>query len=183
MISAYQKEDSVTEIRMQENQLDSASAQALCDLLALCPYLKRLDLQRNRLNGDAIATIQGFIERTRGVTTVTMDPGTGDITALSGNQVRIIVNLGDQQPPTDDPGASAEASQISTSASPTISSTPRRGSRHRPDCRGRGPLPPCPRAPAWHRRSSQCSAQASERADRPRRCLGLRPRALLAQTR
>ena len=94
---------------LQENLLDGASAQTIQDLLTLCPYLKRLDLQRNRLDPDAIASIQGFIERTRGVTTVTVDPGTGDITALSGNQVRLVVHLADQGQAEDDT-AGAEAS-------------------------------------------------------------------------
>ncbi|CAK9059639.1 C3H1-type domain-containing protein [Durusdinium trenchii] len=63
---------------------------------------KRTTIRRNRLDNDALADLQGFVERIPGVTTLVKDPVTGDLRARSGNQVRLVILLEDQSPPDPD---------------------------------------------------------------------------------
>ncbi|CAE7428641.1 unnamed protein product, partial [Symbiodinium sp. CCMP2592] len=102
LIQNYMKEENVKEIRLQDNNLDKTAVPLICELLDLCPYLTKLDMRRNRLDNDALADIQGFVERIPGVTTLVKDPVTGDLRARSGNQVRLVILLEDQSPPDPD---------------------------------------------------------------------------------
>jgi len=102
VITNYNKQDSVKEIRLQDNQLDSTSVPYLTQLVDLCPYLTRLDLKRNRLDDAAINELQNFVQRVPGVTAVTVDPATGDIKAKSGAQNRLVIILEEQSPPDPD---------------------------------------------------------------------------------
>merc|ERR1719436_1197546 len=90
VISSYGKQDGVREIRLQDNQLDSLSVPYLIELLGLCPYLSRLDLKKNCLDDNSVGEIQAYIERIPGVTSVQRDPATGDLTAKSGAQLRLV---------------------------------------------------------------------------------------------
>jgi len=108
LITNYSKQESVKEIRLQDNQLDRTSVPYLTGLLDLCPYLTRLDLKRNRLDDMAINDIQNFVQRIPGVTSVALDPVTKDIKAKSGMQVRLQILLEEQNPP--DPNAKEEPS-------------------------------------------------------------------------
>eukprot|EP00435_Cladocopium_sp_Y103_P002478 s2158_g1.t1 len=99
LIQNYMKEESVKEIRLQDNNLDKTAVPLICELMDLCPYLTKLDLRRNRLDNDALADLQGFVERIPGVTTLVKDPVSGDLRARSGNQVRLVILLEDQSPP------------------------------------------------------------------------------------
>merc|ERR1712176_997113 len=134
VITNYMKQDSVKEIHLQDNALDKAAVPALCSLINLCPYLVKLDLKTNRLDEAAINELRSFVERIPGITSVQMDPGTGDIRAKSGAQVRLVVALEDQSPadpnappdPTagddfygDDPSATATDHFLSTHAGGT----------------------------------------------------------------
>jgi len=96
VISSYGKQNSVTQIHLQDNDLDHTALEALTDLITLCPYMNRLELKRNRLSEDAISELQKFVERIDGITRVTFEPATNDLIAHSGNQVRLIVTLEDQ---------------------------------------------------------------------------------------
>lgn len=102
VITNYSKQDSVREIRLQDNQLDRTSVPYLTELIDLCPYLTRLDLKRNRLDDTAINEIQNFVQRIPGVTTVSVDPVTKDIKAKSGAQIRLMVVLEEQSPAEPD---------------------------------------------------------------------------------
>lgn len=99
LIQNYMKEENVKEIRLQDNNLDKTAVPLICELMDLCPYLTKLDLRRNRLDNDALADLQGFVERIPGVTTLVKDPVSGDLRARSGNQVRLVILLEDQSPP------------------------------------------------------------------------------------
>jgi len=96
------KQDEVKEIRLQDNNLDSTAVPLICELMDLCPYLVRLDLKRNKLDDQALADLQTFVERIPGVTSVTVDPATKDMKAKSGHQIRLIVSVEDQTPPDPD---------------------------------------------------------------------------------
>jgi len=109
LIQNYMKEESVKEIRLQDNNLDKTAVPLLCELMDLCPYLTKLDLRRNRLDNDALADLQGFVERIPGVTTLVKDPVSGDLRARSGNQVRLVILLEDQSPPDPEAPASPTA--------------------------------------------------------------------------
>jgi len=102
VITSYNKQDSVKEIRLQDNQLDRTSVPYLTQLVDLCPYLTRLDLKRNRLDDAAINELQNFVQRIPGVTAVNVDPVTGDIKAKSGAQNRFVIVLEEQSPPDPD---------------------------------------------------------------------------------
>jgi len=99
VITNYMKQDSVKEIRLQDNSLDRSAVPILCDILDLCPYMVKLDLKRNKLDQQAANELQAFIERIPGITSVLSDPATGDIRAKSGVQVRLVIHLEDQAPP------------------------------------------------------------------------------------
>merc|ERR1719468_626080 len=101
------KQDSVKEIRLQDNSLDRTAVPILCELLDLCPYLTKLDLKRNKLDELASNELRAFIERIPGITSVTVDPATANITAKSGVQVRLVIELVDQHPP--DPNAEPQS--------------------------------------------------------------------------
>jgi len=103
LISKYGKEESVKEIRLQDNQLDRNTVSSICALLELCPYLTKLDLKRNKLDESAVSGIQSYIERIPGVTSITRDPASGDLRVKSGNMIRLVVALEEQSPP--DPNA------------------------------------------------------------------------------
>lgn len=98
VITSYGKQEELTEIRLQENQLDAMSLPELESMMAMCPYLTRFDLRRNRLDEDSINRLQTFLERIQGVTNVQVDPATGNLIAKSGNQVRLTICLEDQNP-------------------------------------------------------------------------------------
>jgi len=102
VITGYSKQDSVKEIRLQDNQLDKTSVPYLTQLVDLCPYLTRLDLKRNRLDDSAKNELQNFVQRIPGVTAVNVDPVTGDIKAKSGAQNRLVIILEEQTPPDPD---------------------------------------------------------------------------------
>lgn len=101
VIQSYEKQDIVKEIRLQDNALSKKSVPILCELMALCPYLVTLNLNRNKLDEDGCREIQAYVERIPGVTSVARDPVKGDIRAKSGNQVRLVVNLDGQEPPDE----------------------------------------------------------------------------------
>lgn len=101
VIQNYMKQDLVREIRLQDNALTGSSVPVLCQLLDLCPYLTKFNLKRNKLNLAAQTEIKNFLERIPGVTRVTIDPNTGDLTARSGNQVRLVVLLEEQTEPDE----------------------------------------------------------------------------------
>merc|ERR1719161_2480179 len=71
----------------------------------MCPYLKVLNLNRNKLDEDAIRELQACVERIPGVTNVTRDPVKGDIRAKSGPQMRLTICLESQEPPDEADGA------------------------------------------------------------------------------
>mmetsp|Transcript_2986 Transcript_2986/g.7636 ORF Transcript_2986/g.7636 Transcript_2986/m.7636 type:complete len:869 (-) Transcript_2986:78-2684(-) len=99
VIVSYNKQDTVREIRLRDNQLDQSSVPHIHELLELCPYMSLIDLSRNRLDETACSAIQAYVERIPGVTHVQRDPATGDLTAKSGNQTRLQVHIHDQTPP------------------------------------------------------------------------------------
>jgi len=105
VITNYMKQDYVKEIHLQDNQLDRTSVPLLTQLLELCPYLLKLDLKANRLDEAAVNDIKSYVERIPGITSVMLDPATGDIKAKSGRVERLVVILQDQQPP--DPNSDA----------------------------------------------------------------------------
>lgn len=109
VIMNYGKQDLTKEIHLQDNSLDESSTGLLIDLLDMCPYLVRLNLKRNKLSDAAINKLQTYIERIPGVTNVPRDPATGALKAKSGNQIRLTVDLEDQNPP--DPNESKEAAE------------------------------------------------------------------------
>mmetsp|Transcript_3659 Transcript_3659/g.8600 ORF Transcript_3659/g.8600 Transcript_3659/m.8600 type:complete len:855 (-) Transcript_3659:13-2577(-) len=111
VIVNYGKADNVKEIRLQDNNISKACLPAINRLIELCAYMTRLDLRRNRLNEDAVSDLLSFIERVPGVTSISQDPGSGDIRAKSGNVVRLVVNIEDQRPP-DDTLASAATEEL-----------------------------------------------------------------------
>jgi len=108
VITNYMKQDYVKEIHLQDNQLDRTSVPLLTQLLELCPYLLKLDLKANRLDEGAVNDIKSYVERIPGITSVMLDPATGDIKAKSGRVERLVVVLQDQQPP--DPNSDANGS-------------------------------------------------------------------------
>ena len=99
VISNYGKAEQLMEIHLQDNQLQGDAVPMLTELVELCPYLKKLDLRKNRLDEAACDAIKSFVERIPGVTTIARDPVTGNLTAKSGMQVRMVVLLEDQAEP------------------------------------------------------------------------------------
>jgi chromosome segregation ATPase len=99
VISNYGKAEQLMEIHLQDNQLQGDAVPMLTELVELCPYLKKLDLRKNRLDTAACDAIKSFVERIPGVTTIARDPVTGNLTAKSGMQVRMVVLLEDQAEP------------------------------------------------------------------------------------
>jgi len=97
VIQSYEKQHVVKEIRLQDNALTRKSVPVLLELVQVCPYLAQLNLSRNRLDEDAMRELQAFVERIPGVTMVTRDPVRGDICAMSGKQVRLVINLDSQE--------------------------------------------------------------------------------------
>jgi len=98
MITSYGKEEVVKEIHLQENSLATPAIPILCQIITLCPYLAVLNLNRNKLDEDALRELQGFVERVPGVTSVLRDPVAGHIIAKSGHQLRLTVRLENQEP-------------------------------------------------------------------------------------
>jgi hypothetical protein len=96
VIHSYGKMEKVQELRLQDNALDRTAVPQICEIIELCPYMKRLDLRRNKLDDGAIADLQSYVERIPGVTSVIRDPISGDIRAKSGHQQRLTINLEDQ---------------------------------------------------------------------------------------
>lgn len=103
VIQSYAKQDGVKEIRLQDNSLDKSALGIIVELINLCPYLTKLDLQRNKFEEVDIAHLHNSLERLPGVTIVTKDPASGELVAKAGNQVRLVVAVEDQIPP--DPNA------------------------------------------------------------------------------
>jgi len=101
LVSSYEKQEVVKEIRLQENGFAGASVPILCDLISMCPYLGELNLNRNKLDEDACRELHSYIERIPGVTSVLRDPVRGDIVAKSGHQLRLTVRLENQEPPDE----------------------------------------------------------------------------------
>lgn len=98
VVQSYEKMEVVKSIRLQDNSLAKPSVPCLIEILNLCPYLNELNLNRNKLDEDAITELQTFVERIPGVTAVTRDPVKGDIVAKSGHQLRLTVKLEHQEP-------------------------------------------------------------------------------------
>jgi hypothetical protein len=101
LIQSYEKQEIVKLIRLQDNSLAKPAVPILCEIMAMCPYLKELNLNNNKLDEEACREIHAYIERVPGVTTVLRDPVTGDIVAKSGHQLRLTVKLENQEPPDD----------------------------------------------------------------------------------
>lgn len=99
VIGSYGKQDQVKEIHLQDNSLDVSAVPLILSLLDLCPYVTLLDLKRNKLDHVACDQLKSYVERIPGVTNIQADPVTGNITAKSGAQVRIFVNVEEQSPP------------------------------------------------------------------------------------
>merc|ERR1719217_750356 len=105
LITAYNKQESVIKIRLQENSLSDESVEALIQIISLCPYLNALDLKGNRIQDSGIERLQAHLEIIPGVTNVMRDPKTKDLRARSGNQVRLQIIMEDQLPPSDGPAS------------------------------------------------------------------------------
>mmetsp|Transcript_125263 Transcript_125263/g.216996 ORF Transcript_125263/g.216996 Transcript_125263/m.216996 type:complete len:855 (+) Transcript_125263:120-2684(+) len=101
VIQSYEKQDIVKEIRLQDNSLTKKSVPVLIDLIRLCPYLMQLNLNRNKLDEDAVRELQAYVERIPGVTSVSRDPVKNDIIAKSGPCMRMTINLENQEPPDE----------------------------------------------------------------------------------
>lgn len=105
LITAYNKQESVMKLRLQENSLSDESVEALIQIMSLCPYLNCLDLKGNRIQDSGIERLQAHLEIIPGVTNVMRDPKTKDLRARSGNQLRMQIVLEDQLPPSDGPAS------------------------------------------------------------------------------
>jgi len=133
MESCHRKAE-VREIRLRGNQLSDEAVPLLCQLLELCPYLRRLDLRENHFQQTDVAAMRKFVERMQGVTVSASDLGAKIVEARSGNQVRFVIDLEDQEPfPTDNFGAGAWLSEPSVPHSPDLNgvagrTSPRKGS-------------------------------------------------------
>jgi hypothetical protein len=101
LIGSYEKQEVVKLIRLQDNSLAKPSVPMLCEIMAMCPYLRELNLNHNKLDEDACRELHAYVERIPGVTSVLRDPVTGDIVAKSGHQLRLTVKLENQEPPDD----------------------------------------------------------------------------------
>lgn len=101
IVQSYGKEEIVKEIKLQENSLAKPSVPQLCDIIGICPYLRELNLNRNKLDEDACRELQTYVERIPGVTNVLRDPVRGDIVARSGHQLRLTIRLENQEPPDE----------------------------------------------------------------------------------
>eukprot|EP00933_Yihiella_yeosuensis_P084685 TRINITY_DN9929_c0_g1_i1.p1 TRINITY_DN9929_c0_g1~~TRINITY_DN9929_c0_g1_i1.p1 ORF type:complete len:873 (-),score=277.88 TRINITY_DN9929_c0_g1_i1:256-2784(-) len=112
IITNYNKQETVKEITLQDSNLDKSAVPYIQELLDLCPYLFKLDLKRNKLDFEACSMIQGWVERIPGVTSVIKDPATGNLTAKSGHQVRMLVGLEDQAPVDPDAPSSPSANDL-----------------------------------------------------------------------
>lgn len=108
LIQSYEKQEIVRLIRLQDNSLARPSVPMLCDIMGMCPYLKELNLNHNKLDEDACRELHAYVERIPGVTSVLRDPVTGDIVAKSGHQLRLTVKLENQDPPQDDQEGGAD---------------------------------------------------------------------------
>jgi len=98
MITSYGKEEVVKEVHLQENSLARPAVPILCEIIQMCPYLQKLNLNRNKLDEDSCRELQAFVERVPGVTSVIRDPARGDIVAKSGHQLRLTIQLENQEP-------------------------------------------------------------------------------------
>merc|ERR1711865_587723 len=105
IVQGYEKQEIVKTIRLQDNALARPSVPILCEIISLCPYLKELNLNRNKLDDDAQRELHAYVERIPGVTSVLRDPVRGDIVAKSGHQLRLTINLESQEQPDDGDGA------------------------------------------------------------------------------
>lgn len=88
-------------ILLQDNSLARPSVPMLCQIIGKCPYLRELNLNRNKLDEDACREIAAYVERIPGVTSVLRDPVRGDIVAKSGHQLRLTIRLENQEPPEE----------------------------------------------------------------------------------
>merc|ERR1719359_945967 len=105
LITAYNKQEGVIKLRLQENSLTDDSVESLIQIMSLCPYLNTLDLKGNRIHDTGIERLQAHLEIIPGVTNVMRDPKTKDLRARSGNQVRLQIIMEDQLPPSDGPAS------------------------------------------------------------------------------
>merc|ERR1712054_410143 len=53
LIESYEKQEIVRLIRLQDNSLAKPSVPILCEIMGMCPYLKELNLNHNKLDEDA----------------------------------------------------------------------------------------------------------------------------------
>merc|ERR1711865_44905 len=105
IVQGYEKQEIVKTIRLQDNALARPSVPILCEIIGMCPYLRELNLNRNKLDDDAQRELHAYVERIPGVTSVLRDPVRGDIVAKSGHQLRLTINLESQEQPDDGDGA------------------------------------------------------------------------------
>merc|ERR1711865_453882 len=108
IVQGYEKQEIVKTIRLQDNALARPSVPILCEIISLCPYLKELNLNRNKLDDDAQRELHAYVERIPGVTSVLRDPVRGDIVAKSGHQLRLTLQLENQEPPEEGEGGGAD---------------------------------------------------------------------------
>merc|ERR1719218_121065 len=93
LIVAYDQRENIHKVRLQDNALGQDALKEVLELIDLCPYLQVLDLRKNRLMEEQLLQLHQYLQQQPGVTNVVRDPGTSDLRAHSGNQLRLHVML------------------------------------------------------------------------------------------
>ncbi|CAD7931447.1 unnamed protein product [Amoebophrya sp. A25] len=98
LVISYDRQDKVHQLHLQDNGLSDDSLPIIQELLTTMPYMKILDLRKNRLSDIGLQSLRAWLSNQPGITEVTRD--LQEIRARSGNQIRLRVLVeeqGDQQ--------------------------------------------------------------------------------------
>jgi len=87
LLRDFGKQNDVTEVRLQDNQLDRTSLPVLCELMDMCSKLQYLDLRRNALDQHSVAKLTEFADRISGdkLSIRTEEQGVPDLDMVDDN--------------------------------------------------------------------------------------------------
>jgi len=97
MLPRYEAHDSIFTITLIDNALDDEAVNLLVQIVYALPYLRRLDIRRNCISPEGVKRIEDQLKIMEGITGV-IKTAEGALNVHSGNQLRLVVDVGEQMP-------------------------------------------------------------------------------------